>query len=88
MRLLKALAISLVFCLPMSVVAQPVLSPMTDFSSMVEAVSGGVVRISIVKKLEADNEALQQYFGGRIPPMPPVENLYGTGFLSVKMAIF
>lgn len=84
MRLLKALAISLVFCLPMSVVAQPVLLPMTDFSSMVEAVSGGVVRISIVKKLEADNEALQQYFGGRIPPMPPVENLYGTGFFISK----
>lgn len=86
---LKSLMLSLLLALPLSsvpMVAQGAVA--MDFSSLVEQVADGVVRINVVSKVSDEElaiaqkaQVLQEFFGGRISQaVPTVEYSYGTGF--------
>lgn len=83
--LTQSILLSAVMMLPIAMSASYANTPttVTDFSSLVEQVADGVVRVSVTKKVtdaELAEYALQQYFGGRVPAMPTLEHFYGTGF--------
>ncbi len=84
-----AAAIALGMVLGLSVAESASASTPIDFSSLVERVSGGVVRVNVTKNLSQEAqtaEVLRQLFGSQlnIPETPAVEYNYGTGFFVTK----
>ena len=84
---LLALTLSVTPALTTTNVAHAALA--IDFSSLVEQVSDGVVRINVTKRVSDEElelahqvQVLKQFFGDSlpVPDIPTVEYSYGTGF--------
>lgn len=74
---------------PLPIISQAHAALAVDFSSLVEQVSDGVVRVSITKSVSEEElalahqaQVLRQFFGNRVnvPDIPTIEYGYGTGF--------